>query len=83
MTEPVKFSFNLFTIEGAVHAADPSLTEAEIAAAYDTLIARGTILSNPSPPLTHVEALIWDVIVRQANEQQVCRDADTATARID
>jgi hypothetical protein len=69
------FTFNLFTVSGAVHAADPSLSESEIAAAYDTLIARGIISPNPSPPLTRVESLICDVILRQAKELCACRDA--------
>jgi hypothetical protein len=67
MSEPVKFTFNLFTIEGAVHALDPSLTEAEIAAAYDSFVGRGVILLNPSPPYSRVEQLICDVLLRQAN----------------
>ena len=59
MTSSATYRFNLFTISAGVHDTDPSLTEAEIAAAYDTLMARGN-LSNPSPPLTRVETLIRD-----------------------
>jgi hypothetical protein len=64
------FVFNLFTIETAVHDADPSLTEVEIAAAYNSLIARDGLLPDPVPPLTKTESLIRDVIVRLANEQR-------------
>jgi hypothetical protein len=65
----VEFKFNLFTILGPVHAADPTLTEAEITKAYDALIARNGLLPNPDPPLTKTEMLIRDVIIRLANEQ--------------
>jgi hypothetical protein len=51
MTAPATFRFNLFTIEGAVHDADPSLTEAEIKEAYEALMARDGLLPNPDPPL--------------------------------
>ena len=70
MTEAVKFTFNLFTIEGAVHAADPSLTEAQIKEAYDALIARDGLLPNPSPPLNRVEVLIRDVIIKLVQEHE-------------
>ena len=76
MTEAVKFTFNLFTIEGAVHAADPSLTEAQIKEAYDALIARDGLLPNPSPPLNEVETLILDVVTRLAREQNVVASRD-------
>jgi hypothetical protein len=66
MTEPVKFTFNLFTIEAAVRAADPSLTAAQISAAYDALIDRGTILPDVSPPLSRAELVILDVLRRRA-----------------
>ena len=66
MSEPIKLTFNLFTIEGAVHAADPSLTAAEIKEAYETLTTRGDIPPNPSPPLSRVELLICDILRRQA-----------------
>jgi len=67
MSEPIKLTFNLFTIEGAVHAADPSLTAAQIKEAYETLTTRGIISPNPSPPLSRVEQLICDILLRQAN----------------
>jgi hypothetical protein len=76
MPETVKFTFNLFTIEGAVHALDPSLTEAEIAAAYENLVGRGNIFApDLSPPLTPLEVAIRDVIVRLAQEHQSPRTA--------
>jgi hypothetical protein len=81
MTSPLTYRFNLFSISGAVHAADPSLTEAEIAAAYDTLIARGNIPPDPTPPLSKLETLILDVIARLARGQQACRDAGTVIGR--
>jgi hypothetical protein len=68
-----KFNFSLFTIEGPVHAADPSLTEAEIRASYDSLIARDGLLPNPDPPLNKTEMLIRDTIIRLANEQYRAR----------
>jgi hypothetical protein len=82
MTSSTTFTFNLFTVLGPVHAADPSLSEAEIKEAYETLIARDGLLPNPVPPLTKVETLIRDVIIRLAREQHACHDADIATDRI-
>jgi len=62
----ITFNFNLFTIEGAVHDADPLLTEAEIKEGYETLTRRGIISPNPDPPFSPVELLICDVLLRQA-----------------
>jgi hypothetical protein len=72
MTETAKFSFNWFTISGAVHAAAPDLGEPELRAAYEGLIGRGNMFaSDLSPPLTPLEITIRDVIVKLAQEHSV------------
>jgi hypothetical protein len=81
MTSSTTFTFNLFTVLGPVHAVDPSLSEAQITAAYETLIARGDIPPDPTPPLSKLETLILDVIARLAREQHACRGAGTVIGR--
>jgi len=81
MASSAMFTFNWFTISGLVHDAAPDLGETELREAYESLIARGRLSPDPSPSLTKLETLIWDVIIRLAKEH-ACRDADTATARI-
>jgi hypothetical protein len=66
------FTFNWFTVSGAVHAAVPNLGETELQAAYEGLMARGNIFApDLSPPLTPLEVMIRDVIVKLAQEQSV------------
>jgi hypothetical protein len=69
----VEFRFNWFMISGLVHAAVPDLSEKELEKAYESLIARGNISPDPSPPLTPLETTIRDIIFRLAREQQLPR----------
>jgi hypothetical protein len=80
MSGPIKLTFNRFSIEGALLAVDPLLTEAEIATAYDAFVARGTLGPNPSPPLSRVEQMIFDVLSRQA--AALAREQHEAVSKI-
>jgi hypothetical protein len=65
----VQFSFNWFTIGGAVHAAVPGHSDDELCAAYESMIGRGNMFApDMSPPLTPLQLAVRDVIVRLAQE---------------